>query len=157
MNKGEEFEEVIEKLYRRMGYKVERRKIIKGVSGAKHEIDLYAYKNSLVKKKIAVECKWRENLGIGKKEVAAYLLVLQDIGIKEGHIVTNSLYSKQAELLAKKYNIKLIDGNTLKKLLRKYSIDFGFPSKNSGLLKVIEKIIFPTLDFLTYGGIIGEY
>jgi|GEM_PF-2527408 restriction endonuclease Mrr len=151
MNKGEEFELIVEKLYRKMGYKTERRKIVKGVSGAQHEIDVYAYKNFLIKKGIAVECKWRENLEIGKKELARFLLVLQDTKIKEGHMVTNSFYSEQTKLLARRYDIKLIDGYMLKKLLKKYSIDFELSSKNFDVLKIIEKIILPTLDFLSYG------
>ena len=150
MEKGERFEFIVGKLYSEMGYKVERRKIIKGVSGAKHEIDLYAYKNSFIKKQIAVECKWRENVEIGKKELANFFLVLQDTKIKEGHMVTNSFYSNQAKILGKKYGIKLIDGYMLKKLLKKYSIDFDLNSREFGILKILEKIIFPALDLLSY-------
>lgn len=151
MKIGEKFELVIEKLYRKMGYDVERRKIVKGISGVYHEIDLYACKNSLIKKSVAVECKWRENLEVGKKELASFLLVLNDTKIKEGHMVTNSFYSNQAKILAKKYNLKLIDGFILKELLKKYSINFDFQTQNFNFLKIIEKIIFPTLDFLSYG------
>ncbi|MEM7825861.1 MAG: restriction endonuclease [Candidatus Aenigmatarchaeota archaeon] len=150
MNIGESFELTVEKLYRKMGYEVERRKVVRGVSGAYHEIDLYAYKKSLIIKQVAIECKWRKNLEIGKKEIANFLIVLDDTKIKEGHIVTNSFYSKQAKILAKKYNLKLIDGSMLKKLLKNYSVNFEHETQNFNFLRIIEKIIFPTLEFLTY-------
>ncbi|MEM5834818.1 MAG: restriction endonuclease [Candidatus Aenigmatarchaeota archaeon] len=153
MDKGEKFEILIEKLYRKMGYKVERRKVLRGMSGAYHEIDLYAYKNFL-SKKIAIECKWRENLEVGKKELANFFLVLQDTKIKEGHMVTNSFYSKQAKVLAKSYGIKLIDGGMLKKLLKKYSLDAELPLQDFSFTKILESLIFPAIDFLNYNGII---
>ncbi|MEM5793731.1 MAG: restriction endonuclease [Candidatus Aenigmatarchaeota archaeon] len=153
MEKGEKFEILVEKLYKKMGYKVERRKVLRGMSGAYHEVDLYAYKNFL-SKKIAIECKWRENLEVGKKDLANFYLVLQDTKIKEGHMVTNSFYSKQTKILAKSYGIKLIDGKALKDLLKKYSLDTELPSQDFSLTKILESLIFSTIDFLNYNGII---
>ncbi|OYT41670.1 MAG: hypothetical protein B6U78_02645 [Candidatus Aenigmarchaeota archaeon ex4484_224] len=123
--KGKLFEDLVEEIFKNQGYQTKRNLILEGKSGAKHEIDILAIKG---KKKIAIECKYRENEEkVGKSEFATFLLKLDDLEIKEGYLVTNSYFSDNVLLLAKKYKIKLIDysyfsnkyGNKLKEIKTK--------------------------------------
>ncbi len=124
---GEEFELTVAKLYERLGHDVEVHKIIKGKSGAEHEVDIYTTKRSLLRQKATlVECKYRDSREyVGKPEIANFVMFMDDIGIKEGHIVTNSYFSEQASLLGRNYSIRMIDGDELLPMFRKYGIRFN--------------------------------
>ncbi len=121
MDKGKEFERVVASLYQQMGFEVETNKMMEGLSGASHEIDLYCSNGS---KRIAVECKCKDK--VEKADIAIFILKLDDLKIKEGHVVAESQFSENAILTAKTYNIYLVDGMELTKLFRKYGIEYRF-------------------------------
>jgi len=125
MDKGREFERAVASLYQQMGFDVETNKVMEGSSGASHEIDLYCSNGS---KRIAVECKCKDK--VEKADIAIFILKLDDLKIKEGHVVVESSFSENAILTAKTYNIHLTDGKELTKLFRKYGVEYKFSSYN---------------------------
>ncbi len=124
MEIAERFEGIVGELYSRMGYEVYLQKTVQGKSGAKHGIDVYATKRSFLNgKTVLVEAKYREgDKYIPKRELATFLMVLDDTRIHEGHMITNASFSPQTRTLSKQYNIKLIERDELKRLFRQYNI-----------------------------------
>lgn len=128
MNKtgvGKQFERIVGKLYCEMGYDVELQKKMRGISGNEHTVDIYIHRKSFWRgeKDGIVECKYRdERYSIGKSELADFLLLLDDVHVKEAHMVTNSFFAESALTIADKYNVKLIDGVRLRKLLDKHDL-----------------------------------
>lgn len=135
-NTGYDFEEVVASLYMRKGFSVEKNKLMTGKSGVIYELDIYGEKDGLT---LAVECKYKSHQKVGLEEIALFLLKLDDLDIKEGHFLTNSSFTNNAELVAKKYNIKLVDGEELKGELRKHGIKYlVLPEIESPLVEAIE-------------------
>ncbi|MEM5790777.1 MAG: restriction endonuclease [Candidatus Aenigmatarchaeota archaeon] len=126
MNISKQFEVLIGELYKRKGYRVELNKIVQGKSGAKHEFDGYCTKK---RKTLVFEAKY-STLPVNLDDFSRFLTAVDDCKIKEAHMVTNSYYSENILSLAIRYNIKLIDGNRLKKELIEYNLD-SFIIKNS--------------------------
>jgi len=126
MDKGRKFEQAVASLYERMGFDVEANKLMEGKSGACHEIDLYCSDRG---KKVAVECKCKDR--VEKADIAVFILKLDDLKIKEGHVVAESQFSGNAALTAKTYNINLLDGKELSNLFRKYGIEYSFSSHST--------------------------
>jgi restriction endonuclease Mrr len=141
VERGKEFERIVAQLYERMGFEVETNKLLRGRSGALHEIDVYAVKKcgggrgsggsfgilrGLRKReqeqRICVECKYKNDGDVSKAEVANFLLKMDDLKIKENYVVTNSCLSEQAMIVAKNYGVGAIDGSELTKLCQEYGV-----------------------------------
>ncbi len=153
----DEFEHAVAELYSRMGYIVEPNKLIEGRSGAQHQIDVYATERKLLgQKNILVECKYRDNgKSIQKSELANFLLILDDIGVGEGHMVTNNYFAPSTHTLSEQYNIRLIEGEELKRLFRQYNLaryKYIFDSKSSDF-SPLTKLVVNFLDDLVFGGV----
>lgn len=130
MKSGREFENLVANLYEKMGYRIEKNKLIKGKSKAFHEIDVYASKGLLRKKEVIVECKYRESDSqVEKDALATALMKSDDLSIENIHIVTNSCFNESTKQIAREYGVKLIEREELSKLCIKYGI--CFPSEIS--------------------------
>jgi transitional endoplasmic reticulum ATPase len=122
---GKQFEHLVGKLYSEMGYDVEVGKIIKGRSGADYETDVFFHRKSFWRgeKNGIVECKYRDDKNcVGRSDLADFLLLLDDVKVDEAHLVTNSYFADSVLMIADRYNIKMVDGSGLKKLLDKYNL-----------------------------------
>ncbi len=141
MSLSKQFEILVGELYKRKGYKVELNKVVKGKSGAKHEFDGYCTKGKRV---LAFEAKY-SYLPISLDDFSRFLTAVDDCGIKEAHMVTNSYFSENILSLAIRYNIKLIDGNSLRRELIKYNLD-SFIANDFSSFSYIIKIFLDSLD-----------
>lgn len=114
-NLGIKLEEVIETILKHRGFSTQRRLKLKGISGALHEIDVFAKQKNQV---IAVECKnYSRDSIIGIKEIRDFQSKLNDLHYNGDAIfVTYATFSLDAITYANKYNIKLWDGDTLSKI-----------------------------------------
>jgi restriction endonuclease Mrr len=143
VDKGKEFERAVSSLYRQLGFEVEMNKLMEGSSGASHEIDVYCSNGS---KRIAVECKCKDK--VEKADIAIFILKLDDLKIKEGHIVSESSFSENAILTAKTYNIHLTDGKELTQLFKKHGIEYSFSSHSNDPLSYMIRTGLSVLDEL---------
>lgn len=90
------------------GVVVSSNAIIKGRSGAKHEIDVYyQFENSGVIHKVAFECKFTSRK-VEKADVVNFHGKLQDVGNIQGIFVSKEGYQSGAMEYAKHYDIKLL-------------------------------------------------
>jgi restriction endonuclease Mrr len=137
---GNEFEKIVAKLFELKGYKVETNKILIGKSGVSHEIDIYG---KLKGTSMAAECKYRTfEEKIGKNDIAIFLMKLDDLNIQEAYMVTNSKFDENAVRIGSYYNIKMIDGDSLKEEFRKYGIRYTFePIPSSTFLNIIKSFV----------------
>lgn len=110
---GFEFESFLAKLFKNMGYKVKETKL-SGDQGA----DLILEKN---KNLIVVQAKCYSGK-VNNKAVQEVVASIKYYKAKEGIIVTNSEYTKSAIDLADSNDIRLIDRQKLKGLIKKYMI-----------------------------------
>lgn len=155
MDKGKEFEEIIAELYEKAGWHTEMRKTMKGRSGAEHQIDVYGEKRKVRKKKVFVECKFRENDKVRKSHVANFLLKLDDIDTKtEAHMVTNSTFSSYAKQTAERYDIKMINRDQLYRLLNKYDMRRHLEFIEVYQQNPLTKAVIETIDILGELGIL---
>jgi CRISPR/Cas system CMR subunit Cmr6 (Cas7 group RAMP superfamily) len=130
LERGKEFERIVAQLYERMGFEVETNKLLRGRSGAIHEIDVYAvkkYKKNFGilrnrSREICVECKYKNDGDVTKAEIANFLLKTDDLRIKECYVVTNSCFSEYALIVAKNYGVGVIDGSELDGLCKEYGV-----------------------------------
>jgi restriction endonuclease Mrr len=143
VDKGKNFEKTVASLYQQMGFEVETNKMMEGSSGASHEIDIYCSNGS---KRIAIECKCKDK--VEKADIAVFILKLDDLKIKEGHVVSESCFSENAILTAKTYNICLVDGKELTKLFKKYGIEYRFSTRSNDPLSYMIRSSVNLLDEL---------
>jgi len=110
-----EFERMVALLLERMGYSDVRHI---GGPGDK-AIDITCYRDGL---HYAVQCK---KLGtghkVGSRMMQGFCVMMKGYHeIERGIFVTTSVFTKDAEDIAKKFNVELIDGHTLKDLMQRY-------------------------------------
>jgi Holliday junction resolvase len=137
---GYEFEKMVAKLFELKGYEVETNKILVGKSGVSHEIDIYG---KLKGTSMAAECKYRSfEEKIDKNDIAIFLMKLDDLNVQEAYMVTNSKFDENAIRIGNYYNIKMIDGSSLKEEFRKYGIRYTLePVPDSPFLKIVKSFI----------------
>lgn len=146
MNNGYILEKLTAKLYQKIGFNVEQDITLKGKSGSIHQIDLIASKGRWPKKEtIFIECKLRTNGYVGKADISNFLLALDDLGQKNGSVITNSYYSENALKIGQRYNLNLVDGKQLKDICRKYGIRYNLPDVNEDPMKYIISSFFDLL------------
>ena len=115
-------EELVERLFRSMGYETQKNAIIEGKSGAKHEIDVLAiYKAPLHEDKVAIECKHHQN-PVNKDVIMKLKQIIDDTSINKGIIVSTSGFTSGAIKLSNQSGIKLMDRHELEKSLEKEGI-----------------------------------
>lgn len=115
---GFEFEELIGKLLRKMGFIVEQTSL-----SADGGVDIVAYsKEPIFKGKYLIQCK-RWSGVIGEPVVRDLYGVVLSQNANKGIVITNSYFSEKAIKFAENKNIELIDGNILSDLIKKY-LDF---------------------------------
>jgi len=107
-----QFEKVVEAVFRKVGYQVERR----GGANPDGGIDLVLHKEG---EPIALQCKHWRKWQIGVKEVRELLGSLTDSGIKKGALIILGGYTKEAKALADKHDIEFINERELGRLLEK--------------------------------------
>ncbi len=137
---GYEFEKIVAKLFELKGYEVETNKILVGKSGVQHEIDIYG---KLKGTTMAAECKYRSiEEKVEKNDIAIFLMKLDDLNIQEAYIITNSKFDENAIRIGNYYNIKMIDGDSLKEEFRKYGISYTLePLPDGPLLNIVKSFI----------------
>ncbi|HEX9531085.1 MAG TPA: restriction endonuclease [Acidimicrobiales bacterium] len=107
MDKGRQLEEHVAAYFRSHGYDVRRNHVLRGRSGAAHEIDVLAERSDpLTTVKIAIECKAWET-AIEKDVVSKLDMELRDLGLNKGIIVSLSGHSTGAGSVARELNIDL--------------------------------------------------
>jgi hypothetical protein len=167
VERGKEFERIVAQLYERMGFAVETNKLLRGRSGAMHEIDVYAVKkcrgsagilNRFLKRgqeqRICVECKYKNDGDVSKAEVANFLLKTDDLGAKENYVVTNSSFSEQAMIVAKNYGVGAIDGSELGRMCQEYGVKNNLRvGKSTPLSYMISSVV----DLMDAVGIIKNF
>ncbi|MDI6799014.1 MAG: AAA family ATPase [Candidatus Aenigmarchaeota archaeon] len=121
MSFHQQFELLLGELYSRKGFQVELHKRIKGRSGVEHEFDGYCIKGKFKKKALVFEGKY-SSLPVRLDDFSRFLTAVDDCGITEAHMITNSYFPESILNLAITYNIKLVDGDQLRKELIKYNL-----------------------------------
>jgi len=147
---GKKFEGIVGKLYEKMGFTVEINKLLKGRSGALHEIDVYAVKKGLRSREVCIECKYKNDGDVTKAEVANFLLKTDDLRIKDSCVITNSSFSSQAAKVIENYGMNSIDGSELSRLCREHNVKNKLCSKPTPLNYMISSFV----DMLEVTGII---
>jgi len=117
---GEKLEEAVEQIFRAQGFETERRKRIRGKSGAINEIDIYAKKGRRV---IAVECK-NLSMPVSVSQVRDFSQKLDDLDIAKGYFASNTEFSSGARQFAMHKNITLW---TKENLMEKFWIKNALP------------------------------
>jgi len=157
MNKGREFEGIVGELFSRMGFYVERNKLMKGKSGAVHEIDVYGEtrRSRQKRKRVAVECKYKQNGDkVRKSDVANFLLKLEDLGLNEGYLVTNSSFSDYSVKTAGVYNVHLVDSEKLSRLLKKSGLSNYLSFLKSYKENTLTDAVLSAINFLDELGVL---
>lgn len=125
---GFSFEQFVEKMFERMGYKVHRDQIITGKSGITHEIDVTAEKES---ERILIECKHHSKPGMWINVQTPLYVYARYLDLKDNFtgamIVTNSRFSEQSGIYAESVGLKLMGwnyppGTSLQETVDKYAI-----------------------------------
>jgi len=152
VHQGNYFESIIGRLYERQDFEVELHKQIEGISGVIHEFDVFVKKR---KREIAIEAKLKNNNEpVSKREFSNFNVKLDDTRIKEGHMVTNSYYSESVMGLARHYNVRLIDGNELMELFRKYNMQNYIRRVHSN--DVISGMVRSFVDIVDSSGVVSS-
>ena len=126
-----QFEKVVEAVFRKVGYGVERR----GGANPDGGIDLVIEKDG---EQIAVQCKHWKTWRIGVKEVRELLGALTDFGIKKGTLIILGGFTSEAKQLADKHGIEIIQEKELARLLE--AVDARFDPEFLAILTSKEKI-----------------
>lgn len=106
---GHEFEEYLQALYEKNGYKCK----IVGEKGHDYGVDLVIRKNGV---KTAVQAKRYQNV-VGIKAVQEVASGMSYYDCDNAIVVTNSHFSKAAKELAEKCRVGLVDRKYLKKIM----------------------------------------
>lgn len=112
--KGYLFEDVVERYFRLLGYRVERNVRLAGLSGATHEIDVLIYKGST---KGVVEAK-NYDRPVPKEWVMKASNVARDVGAAEVYVVSASGFTPDAVKVAEVLSVRLL---TLEDMTRELS------------------------------------
>jgi HJR/Mrr/RecB family endonuclease len=126
---GHEFEDLVEKLIKELGFITEERK-----RSADGGIDIKAINEKPILKGLyIIQCK-RYSSTINESIIRDLYGVVTSERANKGILITNSKFSKQAKNFAKNLPIELIDGDELTKLLEK-NLDkkFNKTSKEEGM------------------------
>ena len=126
-----QFELVVEAVFRKVGYRVERR----GGANPDGGIDLVIDKDG---EKTAVQCKHWKNWNVGVKTVREFLGALTDSGFKKGALIILGGYTGEAKQLADKHGIEIIHEKELARLLE--AVDARFDPAFLAILTSKEKI-----------------
>jgi HJR/Mrr/RecB family endonuclease len=114
---GHEFEDLIEKLIKKMGFMVEERKMT-----ADGGIDMLAHSQEpLFAGKYVIQCK-RHDQKIPEHPVRDLYGVVHSKNANKGILITNSTFTQAATDFARDKQLELIDGEKLGSLLSKYGI-----------------------------------
>ena len=112
---GFEFEELVGRLLRNMGFIVEQTLL-----SADGGVDIIAYsKEPIFKGKYLIQCK-RWSGVVGEPVIRDLYGVVLSQNANKGIVITNSYFSEKAIEFAENKNIELIDGNILSDLIKKY-------------------------------------
>ena len=114
--KPQEFEDYVAELWSKKGWDT---KVTK--SSQDKGIDIIAEKNDIYSKKTLIQVKrYSEDNKVTSKQIQQYSsLKYQEENVDEVIIVTTSSFTSNARQLAKKLNVKLIDGEKLANIVRK--------------------------------------
>lgn len=105
-----QFEKLVASVYRKLGYTVTRR----GGANPDGGIDLVIEKNGQL---TAVQCKQWKAWNVGVKAVREFLGALTDSGISKGIFITLRGYSGDANQLAEKHGIEIVNETGLTRML----------------------------------------
>jgi hypothetical protein len=110
---GHEFEHFIADLWSRRGWSTD----VTAQSGDKG-IDVIATKAFPYPKKVLIQTKrYRDTNSVSGPELQKYASLKQRENVDEVVIITTSGFTNQADIIADDFNIKLIDGETLQRLV----------------------------------------
>jgi hypothetical protein len=126
-----QFEKLVEIVYRKKGYQVDRR----GGANPDGGIDLVLLKDC---DKVAVQCKHWKKRDIGVQTIRQLLGAMQDAKISKGMLVTISRCTKDAEQLASRNNVQLVEHADFERLVE--SVDGCYDSEIQQLLEDTRKI-----------------
>lgn len=116
---GHEFEHFIADLWSRRGWNTD----VTSQSGDKG-IDVIATQAFPYPKKVLIQTKrYRETNSVSGPELQKYASLKQRENVDEVVIITTSGFTDQAEVIADDFNIKLIDGETLQRLVREMAAE----------------------------------
>jgi len=105
-----QFEKVVGLVYRKLGYSVTRR----GGANPDGGIDLVIEKDG---QRTAVQCKQWKTWNVGVKAVREFLGALTDAGIQKGIFITLRGYTGEANQLAEKHGIEIVNETGLVRML----------------------------------------
>ena len=120
-NRGYIFEEFVEDLFNKLGYRNVKRNNIYNVRRffrkRKVQIDI-EYSRFFGRRYI--ECKYRENSNVGKQEVEKFIRSLRLLGASgRGMLITNTYFTNSAKRISRRYHLKLCDRDCLYGLYKK--------------------------------------
>jgi len=114
-SKGHLFEEVVEKYFKYLGYRVERNVVKTGYSGARHEIDVLIVKGDTIG---VVEAK-NYSKPIPKEWIIKAHHVAKDIGASEVYVVSAKGFTEDAVKTASILGVKLLDLNEMAEVVKR--------------------------------------
>ncbi len=116
------FEQVVARLYERMGYGVQRTQQTRDGG-----VDLYASRaHEVGEETIAVECKHYQQRTVGIVPVRSlYGVLTAQPHLTRGVLVTSGSFSRDCEEFAAGKRIDLVDGELLRELLTAHDLDTG--------------------------------
>lgn len=118
--KGHLFEDVVERYFQLLGYRVAKNVRIRGFSGAIHEIDVLIEKNGV---KGVVEVK-NYSEPIPKEWIMKANGIAKDIGTSEVYVVSSSGFTHDAVKVAEVLGVKLLNlDDMVKEVKKRYEID----------------------------------
>ena len=106
---GEDFEELLAMIFRQRGLKVTKTK-----KSHDYGADLLVSTKDEI---IAIQCKLYYNRSVSNSAVQEIATAKDYYQASRAVVITNSKFTKPAEILAEKIGVKLIDRNSLQKLL----------------------------------------
>jgi len=138
---GHDFEDLVEKLIKQLGFITEERK-----RSADGGIDIRAINEQPILKGLyIIQCKRYSNT-ISESIIRDLFGVVTSERANKGILITNSTFSKAAENFARNLPLELIDGNKLIELFEK-NLDKKFEKENGKLIVPEQyKITFEYLD-----------
>lgn len=119
---GIQFENFVKNLLEKLGYENVQTTKASGDEG----VDILAYKNS---KKIAVQCK-RYGKKLGNTAIQEVFSGMYFYNCQKAYVITNSYFTENAIVLAKKHRVELIDRDRLFDLLESVTGDAKEQSKS---------------------------
>lgn len=126
-----QFEKLIEIVYRKKGYLVDRR----GGANPDGGLDLILIKDA---EKVGVQCKHWKTWDIGVQTTRELVGAMQDAKISKGLLVTISRFTKDAQECATRNNIQMVDSADLEKLIN--SVDGRYDPEIQALLEDRRKV-----------------